>query len=51
MFLKHKYFADGRFDKIKARLVAGGQKQTEETYDQTASPTINADHRHHELHR
>jgi hypothetical protein len=41
MFLKHKYFADGTFDKIKARLVAGGHKQTEDTYDQTTSPTIN----------
>ncbi len=38
MFLKHKYFADGTFDKMKARLVAGGHKQTEDTYDQTTSP-------------
>jgi hypothetical protein len=41
MFLKHKYFADGTFEKIKARLVAGGHKQTDSSYDLTASPTIN----------
>jgi hypothetical protein len=42
MFLKEKYKADGEFDKIKGRIVAGGDKQDESTYDNIASPTINS---------
>jgi hypothetical protein len=41
MFLKIKNKANGDFDKIKARLVAGGDGQTEDTYDTTFSPTVN----------
>ncbi len=42
MFLKEKYLPDGKFDKIKARLVAGGHMQHKElyTYDETSSPTV-----------
>jgi hypothetical protein len=42
MFLKWKYHPDGRFDKIKARLVGGGDMQNINTYDDTNSPTINS---------
>jgi hypothetical protein len=42
MFLKWKYHPDGRFDKIKARLVGGGDMQSIYTYDETNSPTINS---------
>jgi hypothetical protein len=41
MFLKWKIHPNGQFDKVKARLVAGGDKQGIETYDDTSSPTIN----------
>jgi hypothetical protein len=39
MFIKQKYLPDGSLDKVKARLVAGGHKQTE--YDEVFAPTIN----------
>ena len=40
MFLKEKYLASGLFEKLKARLVAGGDQQLRELYEQvTASPT------------
>lgn len=38
MFIKLKEKADGTFDKIKARLVAGGHRQT--TDEECSSPTI-----------
>jgi hypothetical protein len=41
MFLKSKFLPNGSFDKLKARLVAGGNWQTEGTYGDTASPTVN----------
>jgi hypothetical protein len=46
MFLKDKYKADGTFDKIKARLVAGGHRQDRGNYteDQISSPTVNLTH-------
>ena len=40
MFLKKKFTSDGKFDKIKARLVVGGNIQDEGSYDETASPTV-----------
>jgi hypothetical protein len=41
IFLKEKYFADGSFDKLKARLVAGGHMQDRSIYtmEDTSSPT------------
>ena len=39
-FLKDKYTAQGVFDKLKARLVAGGHLQDREIYDNGASPTV-----------
>jgi hypothetical protein len=40
IFLKEKYLASGVFEKLKARLVAGGNQQIKELYeDVTASPT------------
>lgn len=41
MFIKLKYLANGDFEKIKARLVAGGHRQDRTGYtdDQTSSPT------------
>ena len=40
MFLKKKFTSDGKFDKIKARLVVGGNIQDEGSNDETASPTV-----------
>ena len=40
MFLKEKYNADGTFDKVKSRLVAGGHLQSREIYDNGSSPTV-----------
>ena len=40
MFLKDKYLSDSSFDKIKARLVAGGDKQDKNLYDNLSSPTV-----------
>jgi len=41
MFIKLKYLANGDFEKIKARLVAGGHRQNKASYteEQTSSPT------------
>jgi len=39
MFLKDKYTASGAFEKFKARLVAGGNGQDREMYDDLSSPT------------
>ena len=42
MFLKEKYLASGEFEKLKARLVAGGNTQDRSLYtdDETSSPTV-----------
>jgi hypothetical protein len=39
MFLKDKYLASGAFEKFKARLVAGGDGQDKELYENLSSPT------------
>ena len=39
MFLKEKYTADGMFEKLKSRLVAGGHLQDRDVYNNGASPT------------
>ena len=39
MFLKDKYLASGAFDRFKARLVAGGNQQDKQLYDNLSSPT------------
>ena len=39
MFLKNKYFADGKCEKIKARLVAGGHLRDRSIYCDGGSPT------------
>jgi hypothetical protein len=39
MFLKEKRDADGVFEKLKARLVAGGDRQDRSLYESTSSPT------------
>ena len=40
MFLKEKYLSTGAFDKLKARLVAGGHMQDRTIYDDLSSPTV-----------
>jgi hypothetical protein len=40
LFLKEKYYADGLFEKLKARLVAGGHLQDRELYSNGKSPTV-----------
>ena len=40
MFLKEKYLASGEFDKLKARLVAGGDQQDKDMYDDLSAPTV-----------
>ena len=40
MFLKRKNFPDGRFGKYKARLVAVGDQQNKNLYDNLSSPTV-----------
>ena len=40
MFLKDKYTAEGFFDKLKARLVAGGHLQDKQIYETVTSPTV-----------
>jgi hypothetical protein len=45
MFLKEKYLADtGELDKLKARLVGGGNYQSREDYGDIASPTVGLSH-------
>ncbi len=41
--LKEKYKADGCFDKFKSRLVAGGNKQGRNLYDDISSPTASTE--------
>ena len=42
VFIKEKYKPDGQFDKLKARLVAGGDQQDRTVYsdNETSSPTV-----------
>lgn len=42
MFLKEKYLPSGMFEKLKARLVAGGHRQDRSLYrdEDTSSPTV-----------
>lgn len=40
MFLKEKYLASGEFEKLKARLVAGGDQQNKDMYDDLSAPTV-----------
>jgi hypothetical protein len=42
LFFKEKYKPDGLFDKLKARLVAGGNRQDRSIYSEsdTSSPTV-----------
>ena len=42
IFLKEKFLANGEFDKLKARLVAGGHMQDKSSYvvEEIASPTV-----------
>ena len=42
VFIKEKYKPDGLFDKLKARLVAGGNQQDRTVYsdNETSSPTV-----------
>jgi len=41
MFLKDKYKADGSFDKVKARMVAGGNARDPDSIGETFAPTVN----------
>jgi len=40
MFLKEKFLSNGDFEKLKARLVAGGHQQDKSEYDDISSPTV-----------
>ena len=40
MFLKEKYLSTGEFEKLKARLVAGGDQQDKAMYEDVTSPTV-----------
>ena len=40
MFLKMKYNSEGEFDKLKARLVAGGHQQDRSIYNDGSNPTV-----------
>ena len=40
MFLKEKYLASGEFEKLKARLVAGGDQQDKDMFDDLSAPTV-----------
>ena len=44
MFLKEKYLPTGVFDKLKARLVAGGNQQDEQLYEDRKSTRLNSSH-------
>ena len=39
MFLKEKYLSTGEFEKLKARIVAGGDQQDKSLYEDVTSPT------------
>ena len=40
MFVKQKFHPNGEHDKLKARLVAGGDQQNEDLYDDLSAPTV-----------
>ena len=40
MFLKEKFLPTGEFEKLKARLVAGGDQQDKNLYEDLSSPTV-----------
>ena len=40
MFLKEMYLPNGEFEKLKACLVAGGNQQNKDLYDDLSSPTV-----------
>ena len=40
MFIKVKFDAGGSFEKLKARLVAGGNQQDKSLYDDLVVPTV-----------
>jgi hypothetical protein len=40
MFLQVKFFATGEFEKLKARLVAGGNEQDKNLYDDLSAPIV-----------
>ena len=40
MFLKEKFLPTGEFERLKARLVAGGHMQDRTVYDTVSSPTV-----------
>ena len=40
MIINDKYDAQGNFIKVKARLVAGGNTQSEDSYHDTSAPTV-----------
>jgi hypothetical protein len=40
LFLKEKYSAEGVFQKLKGRLVAGGHQQIKEMYGDNSAPTV-----------
>ena len=40
MFLKEKFLPTGEFEKLKARLVAGGDQQDKNLYEDSSSPTV-----------
>ena len=40
IFFKEKYRPDGTFEKLKARLVAGGHLQDRTLYEDLSSPTV-----------
>ena len=40
MFIKEKFLPSGEFEKLKARLVAGGDQQDKQLYDDLSAPTV-----------
>ena len=44
IFLKQKYKPNGELDKVKARLVAGGNHQDKSLFPDTSSPTADINH-------
>lgn len=40
MFLKDKFTSEGIFEKVKALLVAGGDRQDKTLYENLSSPTV-----------
>ena len=40
LFLKKKFSASGEFVKLKARLVAGGHRQEDDSFADISSPTV-----------